>query len=71
MGKLPYTMLMRPRQFRKLLENADLKQVEAAKAIEVDPRTMRRYVSGETPVPLVVVLALRYVIEQRQMEAKG
>jgi hypothetical protein len=61
---------MRPPQVRKLLEDAGLTQTEAAKLIDVNVRTMRRYVSGETPAPLVVELALRYVADQRKKGAK-
>ena len=57
---------MRPFQVRKLLEQAGLTQVEAAGYIGVTDRQMRRYVSGETTVPRVVVYALLHVIEQRK-----
>jgi hypothetical protein len=67
---LSYTAAMQPLQFRKILEKAELTQTEAGRLIGVTARQMRRYVSGETPVPLVVVLALRYVIDQRQKETK-
>jgi hypothetical protein len=56
---------MRPPQLKKLLDDAVLTQAAAAKLIDVDTRTMRRYVSGETPMPKVVELALLYVITRR------
>jgi DNA-binding XRE family transcriptional regulator len=56
-------------QFRRLLNRAGLTQVEAGRLIGVTDRTMRRYVSGATPVPRVVVCALLYVIHvQRELE---
>ena len=67
---LSYTVVVQPLQLRKILEKAQLTQAEAGRLIGVTDRTMRRYVSGETPVPRVVVLALAHVIEQRKKEAK-
>ena len=61
---------MHPLQFRKMLEKAQLTQAEAATLIDVTDRTMRRYVSGATPVPRVVIYALMHVIEQRRKEAE-
>jgi Helix-turn-helix domain len=56
-------------QFRRLLDKAGLTQVEAGRLIGVTDRTMRRYVSGATPVPRVVVYALLYVIHlQNELE---
>lgn len=52
-------------QLRKLLEAHELPQTVAARELGIDPRTMRRYVLGELPVPRVVELAVRYVIAQR------
>jgi hypothetical protein len=57
---------MNPKQFRALIENAGLTQGGAGHLIGLTDRTMRRYVSGETPVPKVVVYALLYAIEQRK-----
>lgn len=56
-------------QFRRLLDKAGLTQVDASRLIGVTDRTMRRYVSGTTPVPRVVVCALLYVIQvQKELE---
>jgi len=57
---------MKPNQLRELLQRAGLTQAEAGGLIDVTERQMRRYVSGETPVPRVVVYALLHVIEQRR-----
>ena len=67
--KLSYTGCMNRTQFRGLLDKAGLTQVEAGRLIGVTDRTMRRYVSGETRVPRVVVYALLYVIHlQKELE---
>ncbi len=58
-------------QLRRLLDKAGLTQVEAGRLIGVTDRTMRRYVSGATPVPRVVVCALLYVIHvQEELESE-
>lgn len=60
---------MRPQQLRALLKKAGLTQTDAAHLIGLTDRSMRRYVSGETPVPRVVVYALLYVIKlQKDLE---
>lgn len=63
---MSYNAGMRPVEFRRLLAEAGLTQAEAAGFLDVTERQMRRYVSGETPVPRVVAYALAYVIEQRR-----
>jgi hypothetical protein len=52
---------MSPAQLQKLLDSARLSQVEAARQLDIDPRTMRRYIAGELPIPKPVELALRYL----------
>ncbi len=42
---------MTPRQFRKAIARLDLSQAAAAKILNVVPRTIRRYASGEGKVP--------------------
>lgn len=43
---------------RALLERAGLSQRRAARELDIDERTMRRYCGGEIPIPRVVTLAL-------------
>lgn len=63
---------MQPQQLRSLLEKAGLTQTEAARLIGVTDRTMRRYVSGATQVPRVVICALLYVIHvQKDLEREA
>lgn len=45
-------------RLRNLLADAGLSQRGAARALDLDERTMRRYCAGDTPVPKVVWLAL-------------
>lgn len=57
------------RQVRRLIAQAGFDQVQAAHAVGVSPRTMRRYVSLDPAVfrepPVPVVLALRAVVRER------
>lgn len=55
---------MTPDQLRKLLDRAGLSQRAAARLLGIDERTMRRYASGEYPVPVVVEYAIRWVAAQ-------
>jgi hypothetical protein len=55
-------------QLRRLLEAHELPQTVAARELGIDPRTMRRYIAGDLPVPKVVELALQYYIAQRKGE---
>ena len=48
-------------QLQRLLDRAGLSQRGAAKALEINERTMRKYVSGDSPIPLTVEYALRWV----------
>lgn len=57
-------------QLRRLLETHGLPQTVAARELGIDPRTMRRYVLGELPVPRVVEYALQWLLMQRKEEAK-
>ena len=54
-------------QLQKLLDRAGLSQRGAAKAIGINERTMRRYVTGESEVPLTVEYALRWVVSQQSL----
>jgi hypothetical protein len=53
---------MNAKQLQKLLDEAGLSQRRAARHLQIDERTMRRYVAGELPVPRTVELALRVVV---------
>lgn len=59
-----YSGCMKPAQFRQLLEKAGLNQRQAAEVLEVTDRTLRRYVSGNTPVPKMAVWTILRYLEQ-------
>ncbi len=48
-------------QLQRLLDRAGLSQRGAAKALEINERTIRKYVAGESKVPKTVELALLYL----------
>jgi hypothetical protein len=56
---------MTPTQFRHLLVKAGLNQKQAAAVLEVTDRTLRRYVSGNTPVPKMAVWTILRYMEQK------
>jgi hypothetical protein len=51
---------------RQHLAEADLSQRSAARVLRIDERTMRRYCSGDLPVPPYVILALMQVSQMRR-----
>jgi hypothetical protein len=50
---------MDSRHLRKILEMADLNQSEAARLLDVDVRTVQRWISGDVPIPGMAETALR------------
>lgn len=62
---------MNPKQLQKFLDEAEMSQRGAAKALGIDERTMRRYIAGEQPVPRVVEFALRWVAAQKRVKEAG
>lgn len=50
-------------QLQRLLDKAGLSQRGAAKALDINERTMRRYVAGDQPVPRVVEYAVLWLAE--------
>jgi transcriptional regulator with XRE-family HTH domain len=55
---------MTTNQLRALLKAAGLSQRGAAKLLEIDERTMRRYCAGSQAVPKRVEYALMYVAQR-------
>jgi plasmid maintenance system antidote protein VapI len=51
---------------REQLAECGLSQRNAAEVLGIDERTMRRYCSGDEPVPRVVVLALERLVDMRR-----
>lgn len=50
---------MSPQEFRAILGRLGVPQVELARIIRADERSVRRWILGEHPVPGAVALALR------------
>jgi hypothetical protein len=50
-------------QYRKAIARLGLSQVAAGRLLSGDPRTSRRWASGESPVPKSVGLLLRILIQ--------
>lgn len=50
---------MTPDEFRTALERLGLTQIGAARFLGLDERTLRRYATGEKPVPRTVEMILR------------
>ena len=57
-------------QLKRVLARAALSQRGAAKLLEINERTMRRYISGEQPIPRVVEYALFWIAHQSSDEPK-
>jgi plasmid maintenance system antidote protein VapI len=50
-------------QLQRLLDRAGLSQRGAAKVLEINERTMRKYCSGDAKIPKTVELALYYLTQ--------
>jgi plasmid maintenance system antidote protein VapI len=50
-------------QLQRLLDRAGISQRGAAKALEINERTMRKYVAGDAVIPRTVELACKYLWE--------
>jgi hypothetical protein len=64
-SKTTPTTSMTAKQLQRLLDNAELSQRGTARELEINERTMRRYVSGDQPIPRVVEFAVRYLIDTK------
>jgi transcriptional regulator with XRE-family HTH domain len=56
-------MTMNAAKLRKYMEEFGLTQTRLAKGLDVDVRTVRRWVTGESTIPRVVDYALRYMAQ--------
>ena len=63
---MPYAVYMTPSELRKFIKEQGLSQVRLAMLLEIDPRTVRRYVLGESEIPKVVELACIGLVTQRK-----
>jgi hypothetical protein len=52
-----------------MLDDASLSQRSAAKWLDVNERTMRKYLAGHSPIPRMAEYALRWAIEEMKRRA--
>lgn len=52
-------------QLQRLLDRAGISQRGAAKALDINERTMRKYVAGDAVIPRTVELAAKYLWEKQ------
>lgn len=55
---------MTPTELRELLASAGLSQRAAAYRLGINERKFRRYCAGQADIPLAVVMALRYMLQE-------
>jgi transcriptional regulator with XRE-family HTH domain len=53
-------------EFRRLRRTAGYSQSQLAREIDVTIRSLTRWETGETPIPKIAELALKYTIEKKQ-----
>jgi DNA-binding XRE family transcriptional regulator len=58
-------------QLQKLLDRAGMSQRGMAKTIEINERTMRKYIAGESKIPKTVEFAILWVCSQSQTEGNS
>jgi hypothetical protein len=59
---------MTPKQLRATLASIGLSQRAAARLLDIDERTMRKYVAGDLVVPEMLVWAMRGLAQREQDE---
>jgi transcriptional regulator with XRE-family HTH domain len=55
---------MSDRELLRILGRMEISQLELARRLDIDPRTVRRYVSGERPIPRPVEYAVRWLAQE-------
>ena len=53
-------------EFRKLRRSAGYSQSQLSKELDIRIRSLTRWETGETAIPRIAELALRYVIEKKR-----
>jgi DNA-binding transcriptional regulator YiaG len=69
-GHFVYIDIMTGNEFRKLRLAAEYSQAKLCRELDVAIRTMTRWETGETPIPKIAELALKYVIEKKREREK-
>ena len=59
---------MTPKQLRAALASIGLSQRAAARLLDIDERTVRKYVAGDLVVPEMLVWAMRGLAQREQDE---
>ena len=59
-------MTMSSQQFRHALRQLGLNQVQAARRLGVNPRTLRRWVAGDSRIPESVALLAQLWLRERR-----
>jgi hypothetical protein len=59
---------MSPAELDAALESLEMEQVELARIADVNPKTVRRWVSGEVPVPGLAALLLRLLLARPELK---
>lgn len=62
---------MTPERYTKVIAKLGLSQVGAAEFLGYDPRTSRRWVSGDLEVPKVVAMLLELMIKTKSEPGKS
>jgi hypothetical protein len=57
---------MTPKQLRAALARMSLSQRAAARLLNIDERTMRKYIAGDLVIPEMLVWALRGLAQREQ-----
>lgn len=58
---------MQPAEFAAIIAALGWSQMEAARQLEVDSRTVRRWIAGEREIPGPVRVALRCIARLREL----
>jgi hypothetical protein len=64
--------IARVEEFSALLAELEKSQREGAELLEMEPRSIRRFLSGETPPPMTVIYSMRYfaAVKRGELDAE-
>lgn len=65
-GQIVYSRFVTGNEFRRLRRSAGYSQSQLAREIDVTIRSLTRWETGETPIPKIAELALKYITEKKQ-----
>ncbi len=57
---------MKGSEFQKLRKSAGYSQSQLSRELDIAIRSLTRWETGETPIPKIAELALKYVIEKKR-----